>query len=230
MPSRSLPLPRRAPRVWRVVGALALLLLLQACATRAPRPASVAAEAALGEPHARQIVAVWQQQLTAYLDHAGGGDPAALAQLPSLRATGTLRPARIVFGALDVEASVAERDGFDVQGLLLAPRPGATADPYVFVVGIVQRDGYRPVALVDVRLVAMATRGGRLEWTVGDGDPQALLRYRARMDPAAPLRFPADKDRFELVSCAAGLCADEPLSAARWRLTWLALERAVASP
>jgi hypothetical protein len=219
MPSQSLPLPRCASWAWRVVGALALLLLLPACATRAPRPAAVAAEAALGESHARRIVAVWQQQLTDYLDHAGGGDPAALAQLPSLRATGTLRPARIVFGALDVEASVAERDGFDVQGLLLAPRPGATADPYVFVVGIVQRDGYRPVALVDVRLVAMATRGGRLEWTIGDGDPQALLRYRASMDPAAPLRFPADKDRFELVACASGLCADESLSAARWSLT-----------
>jgi len=229
MPSRSIPLPPRAPRVWRVVGALGLLLLLQGCATRAPRPASAAAEPAMDEVRARQIVAVWRQQLADYLDHAGGGDPAALAQLPSLRATGTLRPARIVFGALDVEASVAERDGFDVQGLLLAPRPGATADPYVFAVGIVQRDGYRPVALVDVRLVAMATRAGHLEWTVGDGDPQALLRYRARMDPAAPLRFPADKDRFELVPCAPGLCVDEQLSAGRWSLAVPAPAGAAAS-
>ena len=229
MPFQWIPLPRRAPWLWRVVGALALLLLLPGCATRAPRPASVAAEPALDEMRARQIVAVWRQQVADYLDQAGGGDPAALAQLPSLRATGTLRPARIVFGALDVEASVAERDGFDVQGLLLAPRPGATADPYVFVVGIVQRDGYRPVALVDVRLVAMATRTGHLEWTVGNGDPQALLRYRARMDPAAPLRFPADKDRFELVPCAPGLCVDEQLSAGRWSLAVPAPAGAAAS-
>ncbi|MGB2818544.1 MAG: hypothetical protein WBC37_15125 [Burkholderiaceae bacterium] len=218
MPSLSMPLSRRAPRIWRVLGALALLLLLQACATRAPRPAAVVAEPAFGEARARQIVAVWRQQLADYLEDAGGGDPAALAQLPTLRATGTLRPARIVVGALDVEASVAERDGFDVQGLLLAPRADAGSEPYVFVVGIVQRAGYRPVALVDIRLVAMTARGGRLEWTVGDGDPQALMRYRALLDPTAPLRFPADKDRFELVPCAPRLCVGEQLSSARWNV------------
>ena len=230
MTSQTLPLPRRAPRIWRVVGALVLLVLLQACATRAPRPSLAVPEPALDEARARQIVAVWQQQLADYIDLAGGGDPSVLAQLPSLRATGTLRPARLVFGALDVDASVAERDGFDVQGLLLAPRPNAAADPYVFVVGIVQRAGYRPVALVDIRLVAMDTRGGRLEWTVGDGDPSALMRYRALLDPTVPLRFPADKDRFELVACAPGLCADEPLSAARWSLAMPAPAGAAASP
>ena len=229
MSSQWMPPARRAPRFWRVVGALALLLMLQACATRAPRPASVAAEPALDDARARQIVAVWRQQLADYIDQAGGGDPSVLAQLPSRRATGTLRPARIVFGALDIDASVTERDGFDVQGLLLAARPGAAADPYVFVVGIVQRDGYRPVALVDIRLVAMAVRGGRLEWTVGDGDAQALMRYRATLDPAAPLRFPADKDRFELVPCATGLCADEQLSSARWSLAVPAPAGAAAS-
>ncbi len=224
-----MPLPRRAPRFWRVAGTLILLLLLQACATRAPRPASVAAEPALGEARARQVVAVWQQQLADYLDHAGGGDPAALAKLPAQRATGTLRPARIIFGALDVDAGVAERDGFDVQGLLLAPRPDASSEPYVFVVGIVRREGHRPVALVDIRLVAMVTRGGRLEWSVGDGDAQALMRYRALLDPTVPLRFPADKDRFELVPCAPRVCAGELLSSARWSLDLPAPAGAVAS-
>jgi hypothetical protein len=197
---------------------LALLLLLQACATRAPRPASVTVEPPLGEARAREIVTVWQRQLADYLDHTGGGDPAALAQLPVRRATGTLRPARVTFGALDVDAGGAERDGFDVQGLLLTPRPNAGAEPYVFVVGIVQREGYRPMAVVDIRLVAMVTRGERLEWSVGDGDPQALMRYRALLDPTVPLRFPADKDRFDLVPCAPRVCAGEQLSSARWSL------------
>jgi len=223
-------LPPHAPRIGRVVGTLILMLLLQACATRAPRPAPAAVEPELGEARARQIVAVWQQQLADYIDQAGGGDPSVLAQLPSQRATGTLRPARIVFGALDIDASVVERDGFDVQGLLLAPRPGAGADPYVFIVGIVQRAGYRPVALVDVRLVAMAARDGRLEWTMGDGDPQALIRYHARLDPTAPLRFPADKDRFELLPCAPGLCVEEQLSKARWSIVVPAPAGAAASP
>jgi len=113
---------------------------------------------------------------------------------------------------------VAERDGFDVQGLLLAALSDGGAQPYVFVVGTVQREGYRPQALVDIRLVALVTRDGRLEWTVGDGDPQALRRYRATLDPSVPLRFPADQDRFELVACAPGLCAQERLSSARWSL------------
>jgi hypothetical protein len=111
---------------------------------------------------------------------------------------------------------VAERDGFDMPGLLLAPPPDAGAQPYLFVVGIVRREAYRP--LVDIRLVALATRGGRLEWTVGEGDPQALMRYRTMLDPTPPLRFPADKDRFELVPCAPRICADDPLSSARWSL------------
>ena len=68
---------------------------------------------------------------------------------------------------------------------------------YLFIVGIVQREGYRPLALVDIRLVALSLQGGNVQWTVGDGDAQALQRYRARLDASAPLRFPADADRFE---------------------------------
>ena len=212
------PPPTSLARARRVCGGLMLALLLQACATRAPRPEAPAPEPALSEARARQVIAEWQRQLSDYIEHAGGGDPAVLAQLPAQRATGTLRPARITFGALDVDASAAERDGFDVQGLLLGALPAAGAEPYVFVVGIVQREGYRPVALVDIRLVALALRGGQPEWTVGDGDPQALARYRARLDPAMPLRFPADKDRFEPVACAPGVCAEERLTSAQWSL------------
>ncbi|MBX3644500.1 MAG: hypothetical protein KF720_15705 [Rubrivivax sp.] len=215
-PSPVTPVWRRCAGPWLL---LALVLLLPACASRAPRPVA-AAEASLSELRARQIVSAWQQQLADYIEHAGGGDPAVLARLPAQRATGTLRPARITFGALDIDASSAERDGFDVQGLLLGTLPGADAgaEPYVFVVGIVQRDGYRPVALVDIRLVVLAAQRGQLDWSIGDGNPQALMRYRARLDPTVPLRFPADQDRFERVACAAGICAQEQLTSARWTL------------
>ncbi|HMO47561.1 MAG TPA: hypothetical protein PKB14_16220 [Rubrivivax sp.] len=212
----------------RMAGALALatLLLLQACASRGPRPADATLDAApLAEERARQIVAVWQRRLLDYIEQAGDGDPAVLAQLPAQRASGTLRPARIVFAALDVEASAEERDGFDVQGLLLGAlngtsgtsgTSGASSEPYLFVVGIVQREGYRPVALVDIRLVALGLQGGTAQWTVGDGDAQALQRYRARLDASAPLHFPADADRFERAPCAPRLCANERLSTAHW--------------
>ena len=58
--------------------------------------------------------------------------------------------------------------------------------------------GYRPVDIADIRLVSMTRAARQLEWTVGDSDPQALARYRAALDRSAPLRFPADQDRFEL--------------------------------
>lgn len=220
--------PQRLTR--GVAAALTLAtLLLPGCATRAPRVAADApggAQAgavvqppiALSDARARQLIAQWQRQLGQYLQHAGGGDPTVLAQLPLQRATGTLRPARITFGALDLEAGAAERDGFDVQALLLEAAPGAAAQPYVFVVGTVQRDRYRPLALVDIRLVALTARQGQLDWTVGAADAQALARYRAHGDADAPLRFPADQDRFALIACGARWCADESTSGAHWRL------------
>jgi len=187
-------------------------LLFGACAARAPRTEAATAPP-LADSHARQLVATWQRQLADYIGSAGHGDPAVLARLPAQRATGTLRPARISFGALDLDARVAEADGFDVQGLLLAA-PGTQG--YVFMVGIVQRQGYRPLALVDLRPVTMRLQAGRIDWTVSDSDAQALARYRAAIDPTVPLRFPADEDDFELLPCAPLLCVAESHSLARW--------------
>lgn len=189
------------------------VLLLCACATRAPRPEPAPAAPTLSDPQARQLVAAWQRELSDYLALAGDGDPAVLARLPAQRATGTLRPARISFGVLDLESRLAEADGYDVQGLLLAT---PDVQGYVFMVGIVQRQGYRPQALVDLRPVTMQLRSGQPSWAVGDSDAQALARYRAAIDPTVPLRFPADKDHFELVPCAPDLCVAERLTRARW--------------
>jgi hypothetical protein len=214
------PMPRPTGRAWCRIGmsGLVVLLLLGGCAQRAPRPGMGEAPVAgaLGDAQARQLISQWQRQLADHLSQADGGDPAALARLPGLRATGTLRPGRITFAALDLDASLAERDGFDVQGLLLDPLAEPGPQPYVFVVGIVQRQGYRPLALVDIRLVALSLRAGQPDWSVGDGNPQALARFRAGLAPSLPLRFPADKDRFGLAGCAAGLCADEFNSGAQW--------------
>jgi hypothetical protein len=191
-------------------------LLLCACAARAPRPeptTAAAAATALPDAQARQLVHDWQRQLADYIATKGDGDPAVLARLPAQRSTGTLRPARISFGVLDVDARRAEADGFDVQGLLLAT---PHADGYVFMVGIVQRQGYRPQALVDLRPVMMQLQSAQIRWTVGDGDADALARYRAAIDPTVPLRFPADQDHFEVLPCAPGLCVTERLTQARW--------------
>lgn len=208
---------------------LAWLCMLCACAVRGPRPAAPLLAPALADEQARQIVGEWQRQLAAYLSADGSVDPAALARLPALRATGTLRPGRITFGALDIEATLAEDNGFDVQGLLLGPSAAHGADDYLFVVGIVQRRGYQPVAIADIRLVAMTVRSGQLDWAIGEADEPSLARYRHMIDPSAALRFPADQDRFEAVPCAQGLCVDELRSQARWRLSHGGAAQAAAS-
>jgi hypothetical protein len=217
-PATGTPPPRTSGM--RFLGSLGLiaLLLASACALRGPRPAPVLGEATLSEPYARYLVDAWQHRLAEYIDSAGDGDPAVLARLPALRATGTLRPARISFGVLDLDASTTEADGFDVQGLLLSPAAADAAQSYVFVVGVVQRQGYRPSAIADIRPVVMSVRGDHLVWSVGDGNAQALTRYRAALDPSAPLRFPADQDDFELVSCAPRQCVQERFTDARWVL------------
>lgn len=194
---------------------LCLSLLLAGCATRAPRPQAASDEPTLEPAHTRQLIAAWQRALADYIDSAGHGDPAVLARLPGMRASGSLRPLRIGFGVLDLDASLAEADGFDVQGLLLdAPH----AAGQVFMVGIVQRQGYRPVALAELRPVAMRLHDGRIDWQVGDSDAHALARYRAGIDRSAPLRFPADQDDFELVRCGAQHCVAERHTQARWTL------------
>lgn len=194
---------------------LGLALMLAGCATRAPRPQAPPTEPALEPAQTLQLIGAWQRALADYIDRAGHGDPAVLARLPALRASGSLRPMRIAFGTLDLDAQVAEADGFDVQGLLLATPQRAGQ---LFMVGIVQRQGYRPVALAELRPVTMHAHDGRIDWQLGDGDAQALARYRAGIDHAAPLRFPADQDDFELVPCGTRLCVAERRTRARWPL------------
>lgn len=179
------------------------------------RPA--AAPYRLTDAEARAIVAQWQQRLDRHIADAGQGDPAVLADLPALRSPLALRPGRIVFSAIDIDAKAVERDGYDVSGLLLGTLQGA-GRTYVFIVGTIDRDDYRPAALVDLRLAALTLRDGALTWRVGDAADTALARYGKRADAGATLRFPGDRDRFGLVDCAPGICAQESRSGARWTL------------
>jgi hypothetical protein len=209
--------PPNRSRALRVLGLpLALAGVLAGCATPAQLPAAPG-EAGFQRPAGWTPVADWQEQLGGYVMRSGG-DPAALAQLPVLRSPATVRAGRIVFTAMNVDAVLPERDGYDVVGLLVDKRSGPSGPWYVFIVGTVERRDYRPATITDIRTAAMAVLGNRVVWETGPDDPQALARYRSHADAASAVRFPADRDEFRSAPCGAGLCVEEAGSGARWSI------------
>lgn len=202
----------------RLLLAVLIAALLGGCAGYSQRPAKVAPAREMPDAAASSITAEWQRRVAQHVATAGSGDPAVLAQLPGLRSPTVLRPGQIVFAATDVESFVAERDGYDVFGLLLGKRDSADGPRYIFVVGTVERRNYRSMAVTDVRLAAMSVRGGVVSWETGLPESGSLARYRASADATAAVRFPADRDQFRLVDCLQGVCAEERLSGARWTL------------
>lgn len=196
-------------------GVLACAGLLPGCAaTPAAQPRAAPAASAGGASD--RLLDTWEQRLAAYIDGPGFGDPGVLAQLPLLRTSAVPRPSQIVFAATDIDASAPERDGYDVVGLLIGKTEHAGEAHYVFVVGAIERNDYRPSAVTDIRLVVMTPRQGALVWQTGRADPQALARYLGRLAPAAAPRFPAAEDRFTMTPCADAICAVELVSGARW--------------
>jgi hypothetical protein len=212
MSAIAVPAARRA-----AAAVLAIFGLLTGCVVHAP-PARVTPPAAVDESAGRTLVEAWQMRVERSVEASGSADPAVLAQLPALRAQTVLRPGQIVVTATDVEAQFAERDGYDVSGLLLDRATVGGTTWYVFIVGCVARREYRSLGVVDVRMVAMGVRDGRVIWRTGGGDPAALTRYRGALDLSAAPRFPGDYDRFRAAPCAAGVCAEETVSGTRWAL------------
>jgi len=119
----------------RLLAALLLAMLLNGCATYAPRPAAPASGGHMPNAAAMNVITEWQYRLGQHIAQAGSGDPSVLSQMPGLRSSAVLRPGQIVFAATDVESFVAERDGYDVFGLLLGKHDSAAGPRYVFVVG-----------------------------------------------------------------------------------------------
>ena len=197
---------------------LLLAGLLGSCAMYSPPPVARPASSELAYATSSMAVAAWQARLVQHIEDTGGGDPAVLAQLPTLRSPAVARPSQIVFATTDVDALVPERDGFDVFGQLVGKHSDATVARYVFVVGVVERRDYWPVAVGDVRVAALAFKDGVATWETGPADAAALMRYRNGSDPSAIVRFPSVQDRFRLVDCDPGVCVEETRSNARWAL------------
>jgi hypothetical protein len=172
----------------------------------------------LSEPRAERLLRTWRQDLDAYIVREGRGDPVVLSQTRALRSRDVLRPARITFGVLDLEAVVPGRDGWDIQGLLIGKPTSGTHNWYVFLVGIVARAGYRPASIDDIRLVALSAESGKLTWEVGLPNPEAVGRYRETFGRSVPIAFPGDTDRFSMNFSGDEVSVLETRSAARWSL------------
>jgi hypothetical protein len=195
-----------------------LFVVLAGCASRSQAPYGVAAAAVLPEGPAAQLVSAWQDEVCRYVDREGDGDPAVLAETKALRSPEALRPARITFGVLDVNAGAAARDGWDVQGVLVGRQASGAIDHYVFLVGIVARSGYVPVGIQDIRLVGLSVRGGRSSWETGTADATAVQRYREAFRGVGAIRFPGDTDSFRMTVTADRVSVREVRSGAEW---WL---------
>jgi len=198
--------------------ALLVLCLLAACAVRAPRTQIVEHKADLPEATTKRLISAWEQELARYLSREGGGDPATLSKTSALHSRDVSRPARITFAVLDVEANVPNRDGWDVEGLLVGKQTTGARAWYVFVVGIVTRSRYRPSSIQDIRLVALSTQGRKLLWEMSPADPRAAQRYREAFVGSATVRFPGDTDRFGMTAASERVWVAEMLSGATWAL------------
>jgi hypothetical protein len=198
--------------------AVLTLVLLAGCATRSTQTAVVPASAALDDVMAERLVADWQRQLCRYIAVQGGGDVAALAELPTLRSANVLRPARIRFAVLNAEAKPPEREGWDVQGVLVGTQKRGAFRRHVFILGIVAYNDDLPVRVEDIRLVSLAPLDGALLWETSAPQPEAVARYREAYRGAGPSRFPEHDDAFAMTSTGNRISVRELRSGADWSL------------
>jgi hypothetical protein len=205
----------RAHVAWVAFG---LLAVLSGCAVRAPRPDGLQTQANLPDRTTHRLITAWESQLTQYINAEGGGDPAVLARTRVLHSRDVRRPARITFDALDVDAAIPGRDGWDVEGVFIGKQSTGARNWYVFLVGVVSRSGYRPGSIQDIRLVAMSTHGDKFSWVVSPQETQAVQRYGDTFRDSMVERFPAETDKFVMHVDADRLWVEEVRSGASWSL------------
>jgi hypothetical protein len=124
-------------------------------------------------------IPAWQQSVSAYVREKGGGDPAFLSSA-SLPVDG--RPGFAVIGHHVVEKST------DANGLLIGNEALAGRVWLVYIVGLVKHQ-----EVVDIRLAAMTTDGGKMLWKTGKANKQSLAAYRDYGAKQAHDRFPERK-------------------------------------
>lgn len=198
-----------------------LASMFAACTSRTPRPPGATAPpaASLEERKALELIASWRGRLTAYLKRGGGDWSTGLSQLRDTRTRQGLRPGRITFSTLAAGGNIHSADGWDVNGLLLGREVFGGRDWNLFIVGIVKREGYRPVNIGDIRLVAFETGGNGPVWRVGAAETRSLDLYKKAYARDMPVRFPANADDYEIEVAGYQVRVREPRSGAEWTLS-----------
>jgi hypothetical protein len=212
-----------------LVAPLALLAvgILTGCAARSPHPVVAESQHDVTDARAQGLISVWQQQLGRYIKQEGDGDPAVLTRMLVVRSRDVVRPARIQFAILDVEATAPGRDGWDVAGVLIDKHRSGVQDWHIFMVGLVARAGYRPTFIADLRLVALSVQGGQYAWKTSPADAQAVHSYRETFRSSVPVRFPADTDQFSMKFSGDRVSVQEMRSGAQWSLQLRSTEQHV---
>src|SRR5687767_2455537 len=109
-------------------------------------------------------VAAWQKNVEQYVRVQGKGDPAILRDV-------TLSDSRRGFGMV---GSDRPAESADANGVLLGFREVEGRGYFIYLVGVVEKQKVN-----EIRVAALTTDGGRMEWKVAPNDTGALSTYRA---------------------------------------------------
>lgn len=168
----------------------------------------------------------WREGVTRYVETQGHGSISALRDTTDLRSPRSYRPAQITIGQLDVPAAGSSlfAEPRDVRGVLLGVRQVEGRYWFLFLVGVMNRQGEHP-RIEDVRLVGLSVDGRGQRWLMTQADPAALDRYLSSLaggrtpHPAQHhLLFPRFEDVFHLEVTGPVVTATETRSGACWKL------------
>lgn len=198
-----------------------LACLFLGCASRGPRSpvTAISPSISLEESKVRELTTFWRDDLADYLKRTEEDWPTRLSRLRDFQTRRGLRPGRIDFSTLAAGGDPDSADSWDVNGLLLGRQTLGGRHWYLFIVGVVQRESFRPVEIRDLRLMAFATGGSDPLWSQGEANPQSLDRYWETYRQNIPVRFPADDDSYRVEIDGDRVTVRELRSGAEWMLS-----------
>ena len=173
----------------------------------------------------------WQEGVARYVETQGHGSISVLRETTDLRSPRSHRPAQIIIGELDVPVAGSGLfvEARDVRGVLLGVRRVGTDNWFLFLVGVINRQGEHP-RIEDIRLAGLVADSRGLRWSLAEADPAALDRYLSSLSLTGdktphPVQhhvlFPMIEDVFRLDVAGSVVTATDTRSGACWKLVIL---------